>query len=820
MALNKKILLTAIVLAVMVFGTTPILTHAATPLFKVTLIAPGNANILRRQWGAIIANSMQFVGIDAQVVFLSWGAVYARSLTPAPDMIGKTYDQGGFDIQLIGWTPGAFPVSGYFQIYYGANTPPNSNYMLWKNATFDKDIETTISNGYNDVGRAAFWDAQTVEFNDLPASQILFSSTVMPANPAVDFNGYAWVWDNLGPVPDFIKYPGHTSFVFASTGELLALNPPLSNSWYDTIAFNPIYSGLFGLDSQLNVVPNLATSVDISADKYTYTYHLRPNVQWQDGAPFTADDVLFSLYGTLYYPTGTQAAGFYSGFIGEDITFVWLNKTQTRLVLNNDEGTAWYGPATGTPTVTAVNPDRKATVTAIDANTVSIKIANFGASGKPAAIFHPEGDGFAIIPKHVLEGVDAADWLGHSFNTGVGTYTANGKPWVGPVGTGPYQFVSYDSVTALVHLKKFNGYWNRTAEEAQGLFGITDYYVKYIVEKDPAIAALKTGDADALDQNYQMQKDVKLGNLAFAKVYTLPNSGIQQMGYNMKHPIFGTGTATPKGQTDPANAWLYARYVRTAFDLLIPRQQIIDQLLDGYGDPADVHVPTTAVMNMRNPNIHPRPYDPELAKSYLASAGYATGAAPLPAPTPTVPTFYLGFTFPVTGRFANPVTGVGYANMIVVLQQSADNSTWKGVAQSVTGSDGSYTMFATPPSTGTWYYRVYFPGVTAAEAAFGGAAGPNYDYSKLPTVLPPEYGAVSKVTVASLDDTLKGLATSSSVSALQSQLSQLQSSTASLQASIDSLQGQLGTTTTLVYGAIVLAIVVGAAGFLFARRRQ
>jgi len=823
MPLNKKVLLTAIALAIMVFGTTPALLNAAsTPLFHVTLIAPGNANITRRQWGAIIANSMQFVGIDANVVFLSWGAVYARVLTPAPDNIGKTYDNGGYDIQLIGWTPGAFPISGLFQIYYGKNLPPNSNYFLWQNSSFDQSMDTALANGYTPAGQAAVWNAERIQFTDLPASQILFSSVVMPANPAIDFYGYEWVFDNLGPTPDFVKYPGHTSLTLGSTGELLALNPPLSNSWYDTIAFAPLYNGLYGLDSNLNVVPALADNWTISADKYTYTYYMR-SATWQDNVPVTADDVLFSFLGYLDYDTGTQQAGYVSGYLGDDVTFTWSNGTQTRLVLNNENGVSWYGPASGTPTVQS--DGRVASITASsDNNVVTIKIANFGTSGKPAATFHPEGDGITIIPKHILESVPFSKWLEHPFNTGSGTYTGgDGKQWSGPIGTGPYKFVSYDSVTALVHETKYTDYWNKSAEENNGLFGIQDYYVRYIVEKDPAIAALKTGDVDVLDANYQMQKDARLGVLNFAKVYTLNNAGLQQMGYNMKHPIFGTGMATPAGISDPANAWMYARDVRTAFDLLIPRQLIIDNLLDGYGQPADVHVPpgtTTAGLDWRAPDISPRPYDPNLAKAYLAAAGYQTGVPPITSTRPSVPNFLLGFPLQVSGTFINPVTGKGYGGMVVILQQSTDNKTWTNVMTGSTDASGYYVLNYIPTQAGTFYYRVYFSGVTTSDAAFGGAAGPDYNYSALPTVLPPEAGPSFQQTITSISDLLNSYATQNSVTSLTQQVQSLQSANTQLQTTVNNLQGQLGTTTTLVYGAIVLAIVVGAAGFLFARRKQ
>lgn len=57
---------------------------------------------------------------------------------------------------------------------------------------------------------------------------------------------------------------------------------------------------LFVVDDKNELVPDLATVVPtlenggIGKDGRTITYHLRPGVTWQDGAPFTASDVLFT----------------------------------------------------------------------------------------------------------------------------------------------------------------------------------------------------------------------------------------------------------------------------------------------------------------------------------------------------------------------------------------------------------------------------------------------------------------------------------------------------------------------------------------------
>ena len=78
------------------------------------------------------------------------------------------------------------------------------------------------------------------------------------------------------------------------------LNPIIGTQTVDT-DLSMFWSGhLFNWSDRDEFVPELAAQVPtlanggISADGLRITYHLRKGVTWQDGAPFTADDVIFS----------------------------------------------------------------------------------------------------------------------------------------------------------------------------------------------------------------------------------------------------------------------------------------------------------------------------------------------------------------------------------------------------------------------------------------------------------------------------------------------------------------------------------------------
>ena len=53
-----------------------------------------------------------------------------------------------------------------------------------------------------------------------------------------------------------------------------------------------VYDTLFALDSNLHVQPQMVGDYSVSDDKLTYTMSLRDGLQFHDGAPVTAEDVV------------------------------------------------------------------------------------------------------------------------------------------------------------------------------------------------------------------------------------------------------------------------------------------------------------------------------------------------------------------------------------------------------------------------------------------------------------------------------------------------------------------------------------------------
>ena len=98
----------------------------------------------------------------------------------------------------------------------------------------------------------------------------------------------------------------------ASLGDPDSLSPLIGTFQVD-VDLSMFWAGyLFNYDDRNQLVPELATSVPtlanggIAQDGRTITYHLRRGVLWQDGATFSADDVVFSWHAVMNPNTNVQ----------------------------------------------------------------------------------------------------------------------------------------------------------------------------------------------------------------------------------------------------------------------------------------------------------------------------------------------------------------------------------------------------------------------------------------------------------------------------------------------------------------------------------
>ncbi|BDH46563.1 glutathione-binding protein GsiB [Salmonella enterica subsp. enterica serovar Choleraesuis] len=165
-----------------------------------------------------------------------------------------------------------------------------------------------------------------------------------------------------------------------------------------------------------------------------------------------------------------------------------------------------------------------------------------------------------------------------------------------PVGTGPYQFVTWNP-TDFVKVKKFDGYWQKGEPKLDSITW------RPVVDNNTRAAMLQTGEADfafpiPFEQAALLSKNPKL------ELVTSPSIMQRYISMNVTQKPFDN----PK--------------VRQAINYAINRQALVKVAFAGYATPASGVVPPDIAGSA---SFKPWPYDPAKARELLKEAGYPNG---------------------------------------------------------------------------------------------------------------------------------------------------------------------------------------------------
>ncbi|MCK5157832.1 MAG: hypothetical protein KAR08_01640, partial [Candidatus Heimdallarchaeota archaeon] len=176
------------------------------------------------------------------------------------------------------------------------------------------------------------------------------------------------------------------------------------------------------------------------------------------------------------------------------------------------------------------------------------------------------------------------------------------------IGIGPYYLHDYDGTNGVLHLKA-NTYWDDWGGHATQL--IDDLYFEFWSNKEGALSALAAGTLDMVDSQFSPQ----LNEIPATVDYVMVSSpGSQEMGFNCMHPILGTGELCPISSPESG------KHIRKAISYLIPRNRIIEENLNGIGDPGITPFPRAAVGF--DESLEPLQYSTSLALQHMKMAGY------------------------------------------------------------------------------------------------------------------------------------------------------------------------------------------------------
>lgn len=358
------------------------------------------------------------------------------------------------------------------------------------------------------------------------------------------------------------------------TGGLKSCDPVRNNDQTSQHVQLQIYDLLFDFDEHLNLVPSLATRYDVSPDGLTYTIYLHTGVLFHDdpcfpngkGRALTAADVKYSFERVCDARTRSLGFDYFRGLVrGADEYFA--------------ASSAGKDMPAGIPGFVAVND-----------TTFQILLT------KPYApfLFHLATGVAFIVPREAVEHYKQ-DFFQH------------------PVGTGPFQFVSWAPDQEVV-LKRNPNYWRKdvAGNQLPLLDGVT---FSFIQDEKTQYLEFKQGHLeeayripteffkDAVDENKQPK-----GDMAKFTLQRVPAISVQYYGFLSLSPIFKD------------------KRVRQAFSYAVDRERIVKYVLNGQAFDKAVHgIVPPGIPGYDISDIKGYDYNPEKARALLAEAGFKDG---------------------------------------------------------------------------------------------------------------------------------------------------------------------------------------------------
>jgi ABC-type oligopeptide transport system substrate-binding subunit len=171
--------------------------------------------------------------------------------------------------------------------------------------------------------------------------------------------------------------------------DLPQLDPALASDSNSAQAVGLIFSGLVKLNPQLQIVPDAASSWQVSPDGKTYTFTLADQLRFGNGAPVSSQDVVYSLNRSLQMTSSAEQDG-------------------------GDGGFFYLGHIVGAAEVAAGKARSASGLKALNAQKVQIQLDT------PIAYFLADlaAPQTFIVPQTLIQQYGAQKWVEHALGTG------------------------------------------------------------------------------------------------------------------------------------------------------------------------------------------------------------------------------------------------------------------------------------------------------------------------------------------------------------------------------------------------------------------
>ena len=326
---------------------------------------------------------------------------------------------------------------------------------------------------------------------------------------------------------------GLAIFKYNESSGILTLDPIYAKDLPHIWACNQVFNSLVAFDDQMNLVPMVAKSWDISEDGKTYTFHLRDDVQFHE-------DTCFKVKTKVLEPVEEPTSRFVTA---QDFVYSFNRVVDKQL---NSPG-LWIFAS-------VKHDDEQYAFTALDDTTFQIELS------KP----FPPFLGILSMTYASVVPHEAVEYYGDDFRSH-------------PVGTGPFKFQYWKENVKLVFRKNPNYFEHDEAGER--LPYIDAVSISFLIDKQVAFLEFIKGKFDfmsGIDARYKDELLTYDGQLR--KKYVDKIELITEPFLNTEYFSFFIDPNDPLGSDR-------ARALRQAVNLCIDREKMLRYLRNGIGEP-------------------------------------------------------------------------------------------------------------------------------------------------------------------------------------------------------------------------------------------
>lgn len=148
--------------------------------------------------------------------------------------------------------------------------------------------------------------------------EVVNNSTMVPVRFVADVSGAKVKWDFVKNAVNLITSAGEQVLnLRLNDANTLLLDPSVNSTRDNETLLNQVNEGLVRLGQDGKIVPGVAKTWTVSADRKTYTFNLRENAKWSDGSIVTAHDFEYAWKRALE-PNGSLTAAYLKWLAGSD----------------------------------------------------------------------------------------------------------------------------------------------------------------------------------------------------------------------------------------------------------------------------------------------------------------------------------------------------------------------------------------------------------------------------------------------------------------------------------------------------------------------